>query len=228
MIYLSKKSIILVIILVLVTVFSIGFYAIEINKDLISLATIVIDAGHGGMDGGVVGKSGVKEADINLAQAKKIKERLERLNFNVVLTRETKDSYSDIKIEDMKKRKQIIEKACPDIIISVHANKCKYEDRRGVQIFYDESSKISHDFAKMMQSSFNTYINSKYCKRDDLECLKGDFYITKFDPIPAIIVECGFLSNSEDEKLLKSSRYQEDIAKTIGDVLYSLYSNRIN
>ncbi|MDE6189454.1 MAG: N-acetylmuramoyl-L-alanine amidase [Clostridia bacterium] len=182
--------------------------------------TIVIDAGHGGIDGGVVGATGVKESDINLSMSKILKEELESRNFAVVMTRSTADALNNVKRLDMQARKKIIVEANPTLVISLHVNKFSDSSRRGVQVFYDDKG-VGKDFATVMQQYLNENINAVYGTRSNYEPISGDLYITKCAPVPSIIIECGFISNPEDEKLLLSKKYCEDLCSRIGEVVSS-------
>lgn len=184
--------------------------------------TIVVDAGHGGIDGGVVGSAGVKESDINLKMAKILQGCLERQGFSVVMTRKDADALSNIKRLDMQARKKIIVDANPAAVISLHVNRFSDASRRGAQVFYDDTG-VGKDFAEAMQKAINENINAKYSSRDDYEAISGDLFITKCVKVPSIIIECGFISNAEDEKLLLSESYCKElcnlIASTLGDGL---------
>nr|MDE7071193.1 N-acetylmuramoyl-L-alanine amidase [Clostridia bacterium] len=184
----------------------------------ISEYTVVIDAGHGGIDGGVVGSQGVKESDINLKMAGILQKELDSRGFGVVMTRTTQDALNNIKRLDMQARKDIIVKASPIAVISLHVNKFSDPSRRGAQVFYDDTG-IGKDFAVRMQERINQKINAKYSGRDDYEAIAGDLFITKCVKVPSIIIECGFISNPEDEKLLLSQDYCKDLCKNIADVL---------
>ena len=184
----------------------------------ISEYTIVIDAGHGGIDGGVVGSQGVKESDINLKMAGILQKELESSGFGVVMTRTTQDALNNIKRLDMQARKDIIVKAAPIAVISLHVNKFSDSSRRGAQVFYDDTG-IGKDFAESMQKRINQNINAKYSGRDDYEAIGGDLFITKCVKVPSIIIECGFISNLQDEKLLLSQDYCQDLCKNITAVL---------
>ena len=182
--------------------------------------TIVIDAGHGGIDGGVVGATGVKESDINLKMSKILEKELSSRNFSVVMTRTSEDALNNVKRLDMQARKKIITEANPTAVISLHVNKFSDSSRRGAQVFYDDTG-IGKDFATLMQNHLNENINAVYGNRSNYEAIAGDLFITKCAKVPSIIIECGFISNAEDEKLLLSQAYCEDLCKRIGEVLTS-------
>lgn len=183
--------------------------------------TVVIDAGHGGIDGGVTGiNTGVKESDINLEMAKTLKTRLEKAGVSVTMTRETADGlYSpptgNFKLRDFEKRRDIILAASPEIVVSLHANFFRRAPaRRGVQVFYYNKSLQSRALAAAIQKKVNENINMKYSKRMYSQ-LSGDYYILNCSPYPSVIVECGFLSNAEDEKLLTTESYRSELCAEI-------------
>lgn len=178
---------------------------------------IVLDAGHGGIDGGVTGvNTGVKESDLNLALTKKVEKYLVSAGFVVVLTRSSEAGLygvatKNLKRKDMEKRRDIINKIKPNLVISIHMNKFSVSTRRGAQVFYkpqDENSKL---LAQSLQSCFNSMPQApRTCS-----ALTGDYYILNCSNYPSVIAECGFLSNPEDEQLLINSTYQDELAYTI-------------
>ena len=179
--------------------------------------TVVIDAGHGGIDGGVTGRTtGAVESELNLLVAKLLKEDFEAAGFNVVMTRTTsaglyKTSYSSLKKTDMLNRKRIIEDAGASAVISVHMNECPYPSRRGAQTFHKADDKESNALAVCIQSELDALPeSSRSCP-----VLKGDYYVLNVSPCPAVLVECGFLSNEEDEALLIKDEYREKLSYAI-------------
>lgn len=178
--------------------------------------TVVLDAGHGGIDGGVTGSnSGVCEAEINLAITKSLKHFLLEKGYNVVLTRKNTDglyglSSSNKKLDDMKKRRDIIEQAKPDLMVSIHQNYFPRSKERGAQVFYAPKSERGAEMATLMQKLLNG--NLEASKRN---AAKGDYYILQCTDYPSLLIECGFLSNPEDEHLLLQAPYQEKVAYTI-------------
>ena len=179
--------------------------------------TVVIDAGHGGMDRGVIGKNGTEEAEKNLEIAEKLREVLSDAGFFVVMTRTTDggaDETANFKQEDFRKRKATIEKANPDMVLSIHCNKFPSSDRRGAQVFYNGVSKEGKVLADVMQHSLNG-LNAEQLGKT-FSALKGEYYMLNCSDAPSIIVECGFLSNPEDEALLSDKVYLEKL-------VFSLY-----
>ena len=221
---LKKKSVAIAIVLIVAVVaISVGCAFVAENAARATMVktngmTVVIDAGHGGIDGGVVGSTGVKESDINLKMAGILHKEIESRGFRVVLTRTGKDALNNIKRLDMQARKEIIVKAAPVAVISLHVNRFSDKSRRGAQVFYDDTG-IGKDFAESMQKTINEKINAKYSGRDDYEAIDGDLFITKCVKVPSVIIECGFISNPEDEKLLLSREYCQELCKNIADVL---------
>lgn len=177
--------------------------------------TICIDAGHGGRDGGCVGKtSGAKESDLTLSITKKLASYLKLNGFNVVLTRENENGLygdgSNKKKEDMEVRREIINNNNSDCVISIHINSFNDSSVRGAQVFYDETDENSKNLAQDMQ---NVLANN--LKDSNKSVKTGDFFLLKCRDVPSILIECGYLSNPEEEALLITSAYQEKIAYTI-------------
>lgn len=193
-------------------------------RDNSSLPTVVIDAGHGGIDAGVYGvNTNTKESDINLAISRYLKGYFTNAGFNCVLTRPTQaglygTTAKGFKMRDMQKRKQVIEEAGADMVISIHQNSCPLSSRRGAQVFYDKNSEAGLALATQVQNALN---GMEECVKPSSP-LVGDYYMLKCTPSASVIVECGFLSNPDDEKLLVSEDYQRAVAYAIfkGAVCY--------
>lgn len=177
---------------------------------------IVIDAGHGGMDGGVVGrKTGIKESDLNLAISYRLQDVLTDMGFEVILTRKTEAGLYDtatrgFKKRDMQKRKEIITAADPALVISVHQNFYPAKSSRGAQVFYPKTGEGSKLLASGIQEQLNGLYGEKGVKPRSIK--EGAFYILECVDRPSVIVECGFLSNPSDEELLCSEAFQEKLA----------------
>ncbi len=217
-----KNTLIVIGILVVcffVSIFSINALAGASQTNLSPTGlTVVIDAGHGGIDGGVSGvKTGVTESELNLSVAFCLQECFKSAGVKTVLTRTDENGlygvYNDytFKRRDMENRRKIIEKAKPDLVISIHMNKFSTASRRGAQVFFDESNEKGVLLAKSVQQSLNAMPE---CVKQT-SALKGDYYILNSHPYPACIVECGFLSNPDDETLLLTEEYRQKIAYAI-------------
>lgn len=178
---------------------------------------IVIDAGHGGADGGATGvKTGVKEAEINLNLAKILQSTFEKNGYVVIMTRvDDNGLYGEetdgFKLRDLKKRVEIINSAKPDAVISVHMNKYSLSSRRGAQVFFKPDSVSSEILARSVQNELNAMKTAKRTYRE----LEGDYYILRESLFPAVICECGFLSNPVDEALLTDESHLNALAAAI-------------
>lgn len=190
---------------------------------------VVIDPGHGGQDGGVTGKNGYKESDFNLAMAKELSAMLDAAGYGVVMTRTDEnglysDSDSNKKQADMAARKKIILDADPDFIVSIHANKFPGDSRRGAQVFFDEFNDEGKALAESIQKNLNV-LNSKHVGKT-YDALQGDYYMLKCCSKPSVIVECGFLSNADDEALLSDEEYRRRLAFAVYSGLTAFCENQ--
>lgn len=178
---------------------------------------IVIDAGHGGNDPGKVGVHGEKEKELNLQIAKKLKKKLEKKGFQVIMTRDSDNGlYSrtakNQKVEDMKKRCEIIDNASPLFTISIHQNSYPEEYVKGAQVFYYGQSASGKELAEVLQKSLIENLdkeNHRSAKANE------SYYLLKKTKSPTVIVECGFLSNKEEASLLSDVEYQKKIVNAI-------------
>ncbi len=182
-----------------------------------SKKVVVIDAGHGGFDPGKVGDGDVYEKDINLAIAKKLQSYFEQSGATVIMTRTDDNALDGTKNDDMRARKDTINGAKGDILISIHQNSYETSDVRGAQVFY-YSSEESEALATNIQDEFNREINASNTKN---QTENDTYYLLKETNIPAVIVESGFLSNPEESKLLSTEEYQDKVA-------WSIYVGTIN
>lgn len=179
--------------------------------------TVVIDAGHGGIDPGKVGINDALEKDINLSIALKVKKYLEQQDIKVVMTRETDEGLyeekdSNKKVRDMKNRLAIIEETNPALAVSIHQNSYPEESVSGMQVFYYKDSQEGTKAAHLMQK---TMIECLKPQKERVAKENGTYYLLKRTSVPIIIVECGFLSNPTEAELLTSSAYQEKAAWAI-------------
>lgn len=178
---------------------------------------IVLDAGHGGMDPGKVGINNVLEKDVNLAIVYKLKEILENKGYTVVLTRtDDKDLSSENatnhKMEDLVNRVDIMKSNHANLVISIHQNSFPNESCYGPQVFYYGSSAESERLATELQNALDQTLEVSESR--GIKC-NNDYYIFKNSPAPIVIVECGFLSNSQEADLLNDEMYQSKLARAI-------------
>lgn len=178
--------------------------------------TVVIDPGHGGTDPGSLGyKTKVHEAELNLKLSKMLKTKLEGAGINIVMTRETDKAMIEgagklWKKKDMQARKDLIKKTRPNMVISLHQNSYTNHSLRGAQVFYDKTSDISKHIADCIQEEFKQSLDKSIKATSP-----GDYFMLKCTSAPSVIVECGFLSNEAEEKLLLSEDYQTKIIDCI-------------
>lgn len=226
MIILNKKRILFI---NLTIIFSIFFYSLNsfnslmsenVSSTPISNHTIILDAGHGYPDGGAIGNDGSIESELNLDIVLKLQNLLESANCTVVLTRSdengiyetSSDTIRKQKVSDMKNRVQIGNNSDAEIFLSIHMNKLAQQKYSGWQTFYKNQDETSKKIAQNIQTSLNYFI-----KKENNRTIKSisDIYLTKHVEIPLVLVECGFLSNSEENKLLQVDSYQNELAWSI-------------
>lgn len=177
---------------------------------------VVLDAGHGGVDSGVTGKStGVKESDLNLSVTRLLGENLRAAGFTVLLTRNDGgglygEATQGFKKRDMYRRRDIIRQAKADAVISVHMNSCpSAPGRTGAQTFFYAKSEGSCRLGKAIQTALNGINSRPYAP------LAGEYFLLTCSSVPTVIVECGFLSNAEEEVLLQTESHQRRLAESI-------------
>lgn len=200
-------------------------YENEIKSDKI----ILIDPGHGGIDGGASGKSGVLEKDLNLIIGKKVKLLLEKEGYKVLISREEdKGLYTDDgtirkkKIQDLESRLKLKKESQCNMFVSIHLNAFPQTQYYGAQVWYGDNTE-SRKLAQLIQNSFreNIDVNNKRVQKP-----AGDSYRILRDngTTAAVLVECGFLSNSDEEIKLRTDGYQDKVAETIVKAIKLYYS----
>lgn len=219
----------LIVALLLWSVLNIPSYT-ETVRDVWKMAegpVVVIDPGHGGIDGGAVAEDGTSEKDINLKIALKLRELLEKEGVRVVMTRRSDVGLYDEndtasirsrKTQDMYERKRIIDEADADLTVSIHLNSfTEDESVKGAQVFYpsegdEEIVRSSRQAAEIVQADLNRKVNTDK-KRTEMG--KNDVFLLKEASGSIIIAECGFLSNREDLEMLKNDKWQEEFSKSL-------------
>ena len=234
MIILSKKRITLILTCVIVGIFTFMMQNVELStKEVVptvnlpvSGKTIVVDAGHGVPDEGAESSQGTTEAETNLAIALKLQGLLETSGCTVLLTRSDENAIYDIdsktlrqkKISDIHNRVKIGNESQADIFVSIHLNKIPQEQYSGWQCFYKEGNEQGRKLAVSIQENLN---NSIQKENNRVAHSIDNVYIIKHIEIPTAIVECGFLSNPEEEKELLDDEYQNRLA-------WGIYNGIIN
>lgn len=191
------------------------------NLNVDTTPTIIIDAGHGGEDSGAVGVDNILEKNINLSVSLYLKELMEMSGFRVLMTREEDISIHDsdaettkeIKVSDMKNRLKIYNSSDNNIIISIHQNKFTESQYYGAQMFYSENDSRSKEMAECIKNAFVCFLQPE--NKREIKKAEKSIYLLSNTSNPAIIVECGFLSNSDEAHLLNTEEYQKKVAYTI-------------
>ena len=243
MIFLIRKSNLTLVILIFLL--SIALYCLNLGGDadaspassISSLGTVIVDAGHGGEDPGKVSNySGANEKDINLAIAKFLAEELKSAGYQVIMTREDdklvyKEGTTDItekRRQDLTRRKEIMDNSGADIVVSIHVNDFSDSKYYGAQVFYPPNSEESKQLAICVQKVLREDVDPTN-KREALE-KTTPILILRNLKTPTIVVECGFLSNQQEEQKLRTESYQKQLAKAIkkGIDNYFLLMNNTN
>lgn len=221
----------------LVTIFVISMLVFTLNTVLFVPVTstnvaktkcIVLDAGHGGEDGGAVSKSGIVEKDLNLAITLKVKELLEDSDIQVILTRDSDVMLSDNtsakiakrKVEDINKRIEITNSSNADMLVSIHMNSFPKNYCKGWQIFYQENNSVGEEIAVLIQNNIKEVLQTQ---NNRVPQSISNVKLVNKSKIPAIIVECGFLSNDEEAEMLTKEDYQDKIVQGICNGIVSWY-----
>lgn len=177
---------------------------------------VVIDAGHGGADPGVLGvRTGVKESDLNLKVALVLGDIFTSAGYKAVQTRYGEGSTvagEFDKSADMETRRETIRRVAPDAVLSIHMNKYEGSSRRGVQVFY--TAEASRPLAEALQKHLNQTMNVPTLGRG-FDPIAGDYFIADNGSTPSVIIECAFLSSPIDEALICDADYRLRLASEI-------------
>lgn len=176
---------------------------------------VVIDPGHGGFDPGAIGMdTKVEECEINLAIAKLLKAELEQHGYRVLMTREEDKALAHTKKADMQARRDMIGQSGADLVLSIHQNSNPDRSANGAMVLYYKESEEGQRIAQAVQERLNGALKSEKM-RDAVP--QTDKYILKSGEMPILIVECGFLSNSREEGILRSEEGQQALALAIAE-----------
>jgi len=183
-----------------------------------SLPTVIIDAGHGGEDGGAVGRNGVLEKELNLAISEDLATLLRSSGYKVIMTRSDDRMLYDRSVDyrgrkkllDLNARVDIAKKTEMAIFISIHMNSFTDSRYSGLQVYYSENDPTSHSLAESIQSTV-----CESLQKDNQRKVKssgGKIYLLDRIDSPAVLVECGFISNPEECELLCSEKYRKELS----------------
>lgn len=220
------KTIYLIILAVLLISFCIVMFSAFSNitahtsADIDNRITVIIDAGHGGEDGGAE-VDGILEKDINLSIADKLADTLRLCGVRVTEIRDEDISvYDDSaqtlrekKVSDLKHRVEIVNGSENNILVSIHQNKFDNSAYSGAQVFYSSNNDKSRVLAESIRNSVVSLLQNDNTR--ELKPANSDIYLLDNATVPAVIVECGFLSNDEERAKLLDSGYQSEMAYSI-------------
>ncbi|AVP64359.1 MULTISPECIES: N-acetylmuramoyl-L-alanine amidase CwlD [Clostridium] len=229
----NKKLVLATLIIFISLGFIIKINAFSSSNSIKEKKIILIDPGHGGMDGGAVAKDGTLEKDINLDISKILKKNLKKEGYKVVMTREDDSGlYSEDKgkrirqkkIEDLNKRCEIKKTSECDMFISIHLNMFDQSKYYGAQVWYS-NNEDSKKFAHILQNNLREQLDENNKRKE--KAAKNSYKILRNnDEMPSVIVECGFLSNSMELDKLKSTDYQEKISKVIAKSVNDYFNDK--
>ena len=221
-----KQTLLLMCTLVLFFSFAVIFFlsnsfvgAVKTSAD--NKPIIIVDAGHGGEDGGTQSADGVLEKDINLAISLKINDVLSEQGFKTVLVRdgdyliydESSSTLREKKVSDIHNRMKIMEEYENCIFLSIHQNYFKQSKYSGAQVFYSKNNPESRLIAAEIQGAIVEDIQSDNTRQ--IKESTTDVYLLYHAKVPAVMVECGFMSNSEEAAKLSDEEYQQKMAESV-------------
>lgn len=183
--------------------------------------TLVLDAGHGGFDGGAIGSAGTTEQDINLSIAQRVQALAGFFGVRTAMTRETNEaldyhpekSVRDNKVTDIKAREQKVHETVNPVFLSIHLNKFSDAQYHGAQVFYSKNNARSKQLAELLQACL--VAGADPSNHRQAKPAENTIYLMKKLDCPAVIVECGFLSNPAEEALLSQQDYHKKLAVCI-------------
>lgn len=222
----------------------VGFFSENLTQDILtenisyvnshalqkSERVIILDPGHGGIDAGAIGLNGVLEKDLNLDIALDLRDMLVFNGYKVVMTRTEDVMYYDEnvslsrKAQDTRRRVDMTKKYGDCIFVSIHLNKFVSEKYSGLQVYYSPNTDESFDIAKIIQDSARELLqndNNRKVKKSN-----ATIYVLDKAVVPAVLVECGFLSNAAENEKLCDKEYRRDIATVLFMALDSYLSSQ--
>lgn len=237
----KNKVICISLVVVLCVTMAVSFKHIIVSNYILVSATptesklIIIDAGHGGIDGGAVGQNNIIEKDINLAIAKKLETMLTSCGFEVIMTRtddnmvgENLSENSTIrqkKVSDIKSRVSLINSHPNAVVLSIHQNLFSESKYCGAQMFYSTKNAESKVLATFLQNRFSTMLQTDNERKE--KAVADNIYLMNHISVPAVLVECGFISNAIDAANLSDDEYQNKISFVIYAALCDYFSKEV-
>ena len=205
---------------------------VELTQNVSSKVKIIIDPGHGEFDGGTQSASGILEKDINLKISLLLRKKLNSLGYEIIMTRDTDMVLSDVdadstrqkKSSDLKNRLKVIE-ANPDaVFVSIHQNYFTQSQYSGTQVFYSKNNPDSMILAQTIQTQIAENLQKE--NKRQIKPSGSEIFLLYKAQIPAVMVECGFLSNVKETELLTDDKYQKEIASEIAVAIDKYICNK--
>ena len=186
------------------------------QNNVYQTVTVILDAGHGGKDGGASSASGVVEKDVVLSVTKKVEGYLRLQGINVILTRDgdydlASPDATKRKVEDLTNRVEIMNSQETNIVVSIHANAITNSNWSGAQTFYDPKKIENKQLATAIMNSMQSNLEGTTREAKAISSL----FILKNSNVPSALVEIGFLSNPDEAEKLNTESYQDEIAYSI-------------
>ncbi len=207
-----------------------GFRVAQSRSDAVTYShTVIIDAGHGGFDGGAVGVNGTVEKDVNLSISLALRDLLRISGCTVYMTRETDTDTADAdvdstharKVSDMYNRLALIDAHPEAVTVCIHQNLYTESQYSGAQMFYSQNNPQSKTLAQCLQTAFVELLQPDNTR--EIKPAGKSLFLLYYSQSPTVLAECGFLSNPQEEALLSSSEYQYQIAITLYQGLLSYW-----
>lgn len=213
-----------IIVTVLGCILLLNLYGVNsVDSTVSDTPLIIIDAGHGGMDGGAVASDGTPEQHINLDIALKLDAFLKEKGYTTLLTRSDNNSIHDEnaktvreqKVSDIHNRLKIIESNPDSVFVSIHQNHYSESRYHGTQVFYSENNRNSSILAQCIQTSVVNALQPDNKRK--IKPSGSSVYLLYHSTVPSVMVECGFLSNPDETEKLKDEKYRQQLAEAIAD-----------
>lgn len=207
------------------------FKTIDVSAENDVFKTVIIDAGHGGPDGGTSSADGTVEKEINLQIATKLNEILQSMGIKTIMTRtedisihdESAKTIRQKKVSDIKNRLQIINETEDSVFVSIHQNHYSNSKYTGSQVFYSKNHPLSQTLANSIRLPIISYLQLENTR--EIKQSGSNIYLLYHAQRPAVMVECGFMSNDAETQKLKNEEYQRKLAFLIAVGIADYFSN---
>ena len=205
----------------------------DIAIDAQNSLTVILDAGHGGEDGGAVSAGGVREKDLNLMIVKEMEAYLSGKGYRVICTR-TEDVLLYDRNVDYKGRKKVLDLAARlkisretdnSIFVSIHMNSFPQTQYRGLQVYYSPNHADSAELASLIQNEVRTRLQPENSRAT--KAASSNIYLLDRITTPAVLVECGFLSNAEECRLLCDEAYRKELSLILSDAIMEFINQQV-